>query len=1119
VEEVIKARKAHNTTAVSTEHDVVATEDGGTDENPFSFLSQEQEAPVDQQPDASTKKKQGFGTFLQKVAKSTTAQLERGMHQLAVKADQGRSADLLVMGLYDEQERLLHMTESQPLEENCRLAGIRFVVPLEIPPDFAGSQVLIKLWIRSGAALIKSTGRNYLLGSVHVPVSNVRQPRPVFLQKTLQSAVLVDGRIDVVAVHDNKMAPLCGRGWSLADPVQQGYGTLFHLPLDQSYAYSLEGRPVSTLVATERTTESAVVLPVAAACARLAADAAKVSLQHGRSVATRVHENRHDSAVGEHVDCHVRVSHFRAETGSLEQGAPSPQLSASWQRPDAIFEVDLMQPTKLPLHPSAAFGPNVSFRFFPKPRREGILPSVLRAAGGQVPANTGYFLGNLRFTVTAPRADPNTLSASGNHFGPDTTTSAFQDSTWERIVALESLPHNNQHTMEFAVYDSTGRRMGSLVMNINMQLVQQPPSGPEPVGAVGGLVLLTGLTQLTDGVLPALDFEEAPPSKDPALVQRRSQLVTMGNFITHAYMEQHMKMIREADVAFLREKAEAYSAVLARPQPEDVPSYKDKTPRPFRPSSSRTTKLLSGIPFNVHTASLSLDVLEPGMTKEPVGAVFTNITCGAPSDHTRGFGNVFGPPKETTNGGATAASVALNSPVGAITGGLRRLEARRRDLAQEVSNLQTALIMSIANFFVENRQSGKLVNHIPARHTELQGLRWKLFEAVQCLHHLTWGCAVRRSSVFSQALGLAITSYLASLSDATKLQSTWPDIWVRHGYLVSFEGLLSAAGKELGMIEDASVGIAMLSLVRVILVPDDGAANPSRVPVPYSPYVKWVHLWTAQNGDRVEYILQIGVVPSYYNQRIPDSIKNNVAVRLYPLLFEVGVDIRQWGAHAVSNTKKDLTSGSNDASSSRPTSPALGGLIDDEDDDVGVADDDVLVQLNYEAFQKMNTYAQRVSPAAETQATATQKTHPMLATLFQHIVSSAGKMNHDILDEAAMLAQQLGGGGVVFCKSGKDRTAMHVTYKQAQFANKFREQTGSPNFDNSSRSPTDTTLEDATIMRIHGTRLPICEKNVGQAKYAFNSLQVKFMPDALKPPMNTLAGFLKGGKVFGGIES
>ena len=113
------------------------------------------------------------------------------------------------------------------------------------------------------------------------------------------------------------------------------------------------------------------------------------------------------------------------------------------------------------------------------------------------------------------------------------------------------------------------------------------------------------------------------------------------------------------------------------------------------------------------------------------------------------------------------------------------------------------------------------------------------------------------------------------------------------------------------------------------------------------------------------------------------------------------------------------------------------------------------------------------------------------------------------------MAQQLGGGGIVFCKSGKDRTAMHVTFKQAQFANRFRQQRF--HMDNI----LDATLDDATRMRIFGTRLPICEKNVGQALYAFNLLQSKFMPDALKPPPSTLAGFLKGGRVFGqgGIES
>ena len=105
---------------------------------------------------------------------------------------------------------------------------------------------------------------------------------------------------------------------------------------------------------------------------------------------------------------------------------------------------------------------------------------------------------------------------------------------------------------------------------------------------------------------------------------------------------------------------------------------------------------------------------------------------------------------------------------------------------------------------------------------------------------------------------------------------------------------------------------------------------------------------------------------------------------------------------------------------------------------------------------------------------------------------------------------------------------MHVTYKQAAFIRQYRERhlasyddASKPDPESATPRLDDPTLEIAALLRTYGTRLPVCEKNVGQAKYAFNSLQVKFMPETLKPPMSTLAGFLKGGKLFegGGIES
>jgi hypothetical protein len=262
----------------------------------------------------------------------------------------------------------------------------------------------------------------------------------------------------------------------------------------------------------------------------------------------------------------------------------------------------------------------------------------------------------------------------------------------------------------------------------------------------------------------------------------------MGHFVTYHYLDQHIQTMRQLDCEIIKDRAIQYQQALdgayavassssSSSTFESVPSYKDRTPKPFRPSSSRNTMLLSGIGFNVHTASLSLDVIDESSQQqlEPAGAVLHNITCGAPADHARGFGNVFatGKEKPNSNTAATSASnahqsVGLKSPIGPAVGGLRRLEGARKALAAEIQNQQTMLIMSIANYFVGQRQKiqssstpiagpgtqQRPITHVPVGNEVLQGLRCKIFEAVQCLHHLTWICAVRRASVFSQALGI-----------------------------------------------------------------------------------------------------------------------------------------------------------------------------------------------------------------------------------------------------------------------------------------------------------------------------------------------------------------------------
>lgn len=125
------------------------------------------------------------------------------------------------------------------------------------------------------------------------------------------------------------------------------------------------------------------------------------------------------------------------------------------------------------------------------------------------------------------------------------------------------------------------------------------------------------------------------------------------------------------------------------------------------------------------------------------GALFHNVTCGAPSVHARGFGNMI----PSTNGTANV------SPVGPVSGGLRRLEAKRLELAKAVHDAQSLLITSVGAYliWIQARQQQPNQAISSERRHFCQEM---VFKATQALHHVTWTCAVRCANVFSQALGV-----------------------------------------------------------------------------------------------------------------------------------------------------------------------------------------------------------------------------------------------------------------------------------------------------------------------------------------------------------------------------
>uniref|UniRef100_A0A7S2UR18 Phosphatidylinositol-3,4-bisphosphate 4-phosphatase n=1 Tax=Attheya septentrionalis TaxID=420275 RepID=A0A7S2UR18_9STRA len=835
-------------------------------------------------------------------------------------------------------------------------------------------------------------------------------------------------------------------------------------------------------------------------------------------------------------------------------------VQVSLQLPHSIFEVNLgsgMVPLVELGHgtqpPSSSMPVALGINFYPKLCTHANSRILTTAAAGASP-NTIH-LGTLRIEIRGAGGSSREVGDSRG----DTVMVAY--------LALEPFLNAAEGSMHRVnIYlASTGVHMGSLTLTVSAQAgaMVGPELSPRVKSATNGLVSIVGLDCLVEefGCGPALDYDPsnispniaaaaAKAGEDPQVKQRKKhQLQTMGDFISEPHLSHHVTHVRSLDTNALIDRFNQYNVAMGgtgSATPDlDLEIHQRKSPRPFRPSSTRTDALLSGIGFNVHVQSLALTALEDGNSAPNKfnGSLFHNVTCGAPADHARGFGNV------TVNSSSSNSGPPPGSAPGAVgilghniaSGGLRRLESKRVELGKIAMDAQTALIHAIASQFSLHASMGGTPipgssrRHLHSSNLQIARLRREAIQKMEALNSLTWTCAVRRGNVFSQALGIAITSYLTTVCDSDKVQAGWAENWVRHGYLITFEGLLSAAGKELGMIEDAATGIAMLRMVNVVICQEhEGGPGDSRVPVVHSPHIRWVDMTASGVGSSTEYHLRIGIDPAFYAQRIPAALQNGTVVKFFPLLFQMGVDIRQWGANAGQGLKNQIKNnvpggGQMTAPEEAEESGGAGGLLDDEDDDVGTTDNDFLIALNYEAFGKMNAYVNLIAPVSASPLSTNNTVpavHPMLSVLQDYIRSSAGKMHHGVLDEAASATQKLGGGGAIFCKSGKDRTAMQVTFKQAQFVQQFQRQVSRDMSSNTDPNPVgideQAVINDATLMRIHGTRLPICEKNVGQSKFAFNALQSKFMPEVLKPPPSTLAGFLKGGRVFsreGGIES
>ena len=173
----------------------------------------------------------------------------------------------------------------------------------------------------------------------------------------------------------------------------------------------------------------------------------------------------------------------------------------------------------------------------------------------------------------------------------------------------------------------------------------------------------------------------------------------------------------------------------------------------------------------------------------------------------------------------------------------------------------------------------------------------------------------------------------------------------------------------------------------------------------------------------MQYRLEIALDPSYFQTYVPAPLRGT-SIRFVPVLFQMGVDIRQWGANAGRNVTtqiKDRTKappGVDDCCADvEVNDEPICGLIDDGDDDDegGRADTEILVTLNREGFAKLNVYAHSINPTSITPPAVSTLSleqmqslpaHPLLSVLSDTVRTSAGKMEHGVLDQAATACQR-----------------------------------------------------------------------------------------------------------------
>ncbi|KAG3022205.1 hypothetical protein PC121_g5356 [Phytophthora cactorum] len=318
---------------------------------------------------------------------------------------------------------------------------------------------------------------------------------------------------------------------------------------------------------------------------------------------------------------------------------------------------------------------------------------------------------------------------------------------------------------------------------------------------------------------------------------------------------------------------------------------------------------------------------------------------------------------------------------------------------------------------------------------------------------------MREDVVRSQVLAIAGASFLNAVGLAATrggLHRQRLQLACSTGFLLSIESLLSTVGAEKGMLEDMSEGVRWLNSVVSFQLVQSAEANP------HMEMSKCVSVTSTPTGDHV--VVAFAVPPKVF-AKLPDVMQQGHAIKLHGVMFTQGINEMQSVANHYLNSS-----------------------LQDE--------------LNFESVQMLQRYFRvyQTQVSASAAGGDDKKREADLAELSElqaEIEALTGRLNIrtenvqkkyvNILIASSDICRRLGAGRTTCCKSGKDRTAMSVTLETSRLlVEHFHVKQG---------------VHLCNAMRERGVRRVNVLANTGKTKFAFNSFQLKYIPDCYKPPL------------------